>query len=95
MTVEAKRVDDIDGPDVAPGSFEFFDTSERKDAGMLYACPCGCKRVGALYFRPHPSPAWQWDCNREHPTLSPSIHDQPKGKTHWHGHLKAGRWKSC
>ncbi len=34
-------------------------------------------------------PVWQWDGNREAPTLSPSIlhHSRPE----WHGWMRAGR----
>jgi hypothetical protein len=37
----------------------------------------------------HPRPMWQWDGNREAPTLNPSIlhHSNPP----WHGYLRAGQ----
>ena len=36
-------------------------------------------------------PAWQWDGNREAPTLTPSIAcGMPKG-CDWHGYMTAGR----
>jgi hypothetical protein len=93
MNVKAQLVDDIEN---APaGSFEFYKSGEREIAGMIYCCPCGCRKLGALAFRPHPSPSWEWDGNKEQPTLSPSVHDIPNGKTHWHGYLRAGVWESC
>jgi hypothetical protein len=96
MNVKATLVDDIDSVRATPGAFEFF-VKERggPPAGILYSCPCGCARVGALNFRPAPSPSWDWDGNREAPTLSPSVHDMPDGVTHWHGWLRAGTWESC
>lgn len=105
MRVKATRVDDIDVDGLPPGAFEFYDTATRKDAGMIYVCPCGCGRTGALNFResadvwdgilPAPDPSWVWDGNREAPTLFPSVHDNPGETTHWHGWLKAGVWESC
>ena len=62
---------------------------------MFYLCPCRCGRRGALGFRPAPSPSWQWDGDREKPTLSPSVHHILDGKTHWHGWLRTGVWESC
>ena len=40
-------------------------------------------------------PVWQWDGNREKPTLSPSIGCGPRPDFHWHGYLKAGRFEAC
>ena len=38
-------------------------------------------------------PAWQWDGNREAPTLSPSIlvHGGKGQSDRWHGFLRAGK----
>lgn len=36
--------------------------------------------------KPAQSPSWQWDGNRERPTLSPSIHTHG----HWHGWVRNG-----
>lgn len=40
---------------------------------------------------------WQWDGNRDAPTLSPSIHRLalPGYKPGWHGFMLAGRLESC
>ncbi len=91
--VAAKLCDDIEEVKAAPGAFEFFVSRESNGApaGMLYCCPCGCGRVGALAFKPAPSPSWHWDGNREKPTLSPSVHHVG----HWHGWLRDGVWVSC
>ena len=35
--------------------------------------------------------SWQWDGQRERPTLSPSILRFDV----WHGYLRAGRWEAC
>lgn len=90
-TVRATSVEDIDAPDAPACAFEFFSHKDREVAGMIYLCPCGCRRTGALHFRPHPSPSWEWDGNREAPTLSPSVHHVG----HWHGWLRAGIWETC
>jgi len=34
---------------------------------------------------------WEWDGNREAPTLSPSVHRPGT----WHGFIRAGRLESC
>lgn len=89
--VRATPVHDIDGDGLAPGSFEFFKTTDREVAGLIYVCPCGCGNLGSLNFRPHPSPSWEWDGNKEAPTLSPSVNHID----HWHGYLRAGVWISA
>lgn len=89
--VVATLVDDIDHGRTAPGSFEFYKSGDRYPAGMIYCCPCGCGRTGALAFRPAESPSWEWDGNRDKPTLQPSVHHVG----HWHGRLTAGVWLSC
>lgn len=100
MGVTARRVDDIDAAGNVPGAFEYYAEGDRAVAGMVYICPCGCGSHGDLPFRPatpaHPS--WQWDGNREAPTLDPSVHDiyrkDGQIKTHWHGWLRKGVWTS-
>ncbi|MBI1202526.1 MAG: hypothetical protein GC182_08450 [Rhodopseudomonas sp.] len=93
MGVKAQLVRDADeGP---AGGYELYKSGDRYPAGMIYQCPCGCKRIGALAFRPHASPSWEWDGNQEQPTLSPSVHDISNGKTHWHGYLRNGVWENC
>lgn len=94
MSVKARLVDDIDAADAQPGDFEFYKSGDRYPAGMTFVCPCGCGMLGALAFRPHPSPSWEWDGNEAAPTLKPSVHIIPDGKTHWHGWLTGGVWRS-
>jgi hypothetical protein len=99
--VKAARVDVVNS-ECAPGSFKFYvqgssvykkyaDTGDGVPHGMVYQCPCGCKNVGVLPFKPSPDRAsWGWDGNTEAPTLTPSVWD----KGHWHGWLRAGVWES-
>jgi len=57
--------------------------------------------IAMLYVAPpadgHPAPVWEWDGNKEAPTLSPSIRvlggkDQPD---RWHGYLRAGKLETA
>lgn len=89
--VKAQRFEDIDDVDKHAGAFEFYKQGDRYPAGMIYNCPCGCGTRGSLAFRPHASPSWEWDGNRDAPTLSPSVHHVG----HWHGWLRNGIWESC
>ncbi|MFA5897919.1 MAG: DUF6527 family protein [Hyphomicrobium sp.] len=89
--VKATRFENIDDVENMPGAFEYFRDGDRYPAGMIYTCPCGCGRIVSLDFRPHSSPSWEWDGNREAPTLSPSVHHVG----HWHGYLRNGVWESC
>lgn len=91
--VTATRVDDIEDVKAVPGAFEYYTSRESggAPAGIIYSCPCGCGRSGALAFRPAPSPSWHWDGNRDKPTLRPSVHHVG----HWHGWLRNGVWESC
>jgi hypothetical protein len=68
-----------------------------------FAAPCGELIVlplsadGApITKHGHAGPSWQWDGNREKPTLSPSIfvgmRDTPPG---WHGFVRAGVMETC
>lgn len=93
--VKATLVDDIDDNNT-PGAYEFFDGTkgDGRIHGMVYCCPCGCGVHGVLYFRRpdrkefHPS--WEWNGNKESPTLTPSVHHIG----HWHGWLRNGVWES-
>jgi len=85
---------DADDRVAIPGAF-WFVTYQGELAGMIYVCPCGCRRQGYLRFRGAPRPpeeadrpSWEWDGNREAPTLSPSV----LHRDHWHGYLRAGMW---
>ena len=95
MNIKAQLTEDTDDADASPGSFEYYKSGDREFGGMIFKCPCGCGQDQALSFRPHPSPSWEWDGNQESPTLTPSVHIMPDGKTHWHGWLKNGEWVPC
>ena len=97
----ATLIEDIgfDGP-VPPGAFEYF-SFLGPDGGILFGCPCGCGEMKSVSFRSERRPVWNWDGNREKPTLTPSINilqlDQA-GKQigeHWHGFLTDGEFRSC
>ena len=100
-SVPAVHVDDIDcdGP-VAAGEFVYF-SFHGPDAGILFGCPCGCGEMKSVSFRSERRPLWQWDGNREKPTLTPSINilqlDDAGNRIgeHWHGWLTAGEFLSC
>lgn len=87
--VTAELVNDID-VSKKPGAIEYFTSTERGIAGLLFKCPCGCGLMGALDFRPHESPSWDWNGDKEKPTLTPSVHTPG----HWHGFLTDGVWRS-
>ena len=59
---------------------------------ILCNCPCGCGSMMNLPIATGEKPEhkWQWDGNREHPTLAPSIRDM--NGCRWHGHLQNGIW---
>ena len=38
---------------------------------------------------------WEWDGNKEKPSLSPSIACGPEGERDWHGYMRAGRLEAC
>ena len=104
----AKLVDNFseleDRGDVPPGYFQFCSAyAGEPDVGLLFGCPCGCGEVSFVHIKPNPDghPTWNWNGNREAPTLTPSIlmhqmDDQGnKVGEHWHGFLTAGEFKSC
>jgi len=98
MDVEANHIPDteeIDGQ--PPGSFQFYLRGQagQEIGGLLYVCPCGCGQVGALHFKPDPSPSWDFDGNLDEPTLHPSVHHLINKETHYHGWLIKGIWKSA
>jgi len=87
-------------PGVA-GSFNFTtglsDPEDAPPRGLHFICPCGCGAHGAVQFRANAydqsHPSWEWDGNRESPTLSPSI--QRTTDCRWHGWLRDGFWVSA
>lgn len=86
-------VADIDGPDGAvAGAVEIIDYEG--GIGMAFRCPCGCGRDGYLPIRPPDDhgPSWEWNGDRQRPTLKPSI--QQVGGCRWHGYLRNGVWEN-
>lgn len=64
--------------------------------GITFICPCGCGSESWLPVdrRGRPGPSWEWDGNREAPTLTPSVFNSGM-PCQWHGWLRAGKWESC
>lgn len=105
----AEFVEDFGEDDtVNAGYFHFADGYDgTPDVALLFGCPCGCGALKAVNLKPYPAdkpdphPVWQWDGNRESPTLTPSIliHQMneraEKIGEHWHGFLTAGEFRSC
>lgn len=59
--------------------------------GLIIGCP-GCGKLTLLPFKPvEVGAAWEWDGDRDQPTLTPSIRhtDVTCG---WHGHLIRGKF---
>lgn len=101
--LSGELVEDVDAASEA-GQFEYYVYYSRPDliAGLLFICPCGCGELQGVGFSTEISgekPVWNWDGNREKPTLTPSINIlqlNDKGEKigeHWHGYLTAGRWR--
>lgn len=88
-------VDDLDsdaGRD--PGAIELRDL-DGELAGIAFRCPCGCGFDSWLPINgPEKDHGWNWDGNREAPTLTPSVL-QSGLPCQWHGYLTAGEWKKC
>lgn len=64
--------------------------------GIAFVCPCGCGNESYLPIdrQGHPGPSWDWDGDRERPTLTPSVFNTGM-PCQWHGWLTGGDWISC
>jgi hypothetical protein len=63
--------------------------------GFAFRCPCGCGFESWLPVnRSDGLGGWDWDGNREAPTLTPSIL-QSGLPCKWHGFLTAGEFVQC
>lgn len=86
--VKATVVEDIDDAPGVAGAIEL-----RADIvgceGVAMRCPCGCGRESWLALGREDHPSWEWDGNRDAPTLWPSVAFKDG---HWHGFLRAGMW---
>jgi hypothetical protein len=87
-------VDDIDNHPDDPGAVEIRSYPDGQVGGLAIRCPCGCGREGYLPVgADEPGPRWNWDGDRERPTLTPSV--LFRGGCQWHGFLTKGEWRSC
>ena len=106
-TVPAVFCEDWPDEGTPAGHWHFYVSRDVADgqepAGILFGCPCGCGQMNSVAFRASREgrPSWEWDGNREKPTLSPSINilqlDEAGKRTgeHWHGWLRDGVFQSC
>ena len=84
-----KMADDGTRKDLAPGTAQFVAGYTR----LIFVCPCGCGKVRSIPVGREQSPrCWQWDGDREAPTLTPSV--RVVGECGWHGFLTAGEWRA-
>jgi len=68
---------------------------EGDDLGMFIRYGASFEQTVHVYIHPEMEGHWQWDGNREAPTLSPSIRVHYQGEDGqdvelWHGFLRAG-----
>lgn len=92
--IAAVIIQDIDDHHDTPGAVEIREYPDGIVGGLAFICPCGCKREGYLPVETDtPGPRWDWDGNREHPTLKPSV--LFTGGCAWHGYLTHGEWRAC
>jgi len=75
-----------------PGAIELRDLEGRM-MGIAFRCPCGCGYTSWLPVTQEDR-GWEWDGNREAPTLTPSIL-QSGLPCKWHGYLTAGEFRPC
>lgn len=65
-----------------------------ENAAVSFMCPCGCGTPGCVpIMQDLGGSAWQWDGNKEEPTLIPSILRMQGCK--WHGFFTKGIWVTC
>ena len=67
------------------------DGSPGQISGIIFCCPCGCGEVSSVPVIGDRK--WNWDGNKETPTLTPSI--LKMSGCRWHGFLTAGEWRTC
>lgn len=78
---------------VNPGDFMF----DEGPKSLLFMCPCGGHKgefeEPKTFIPLHGPRKWDWNGNREKPTISPSIRRLDTCK--WHGHLVDGIFQPC
>lgn len=67
---------------------------------LLIRQPDGTERgwLSGIPLAPNPKEkiCWDWDGNKEAPTVTPSIHRLPNwNRPGWHGFMRAGKLESC
>jgi hypothetical protein len=88
--VPIRFVDSLVEDGVCPGDAKWFANGSVQTAGLNFVCPCGCGQVAGVSVEPG---RWQWDGNRERPTITPSI--QIMDGCRWHGFLTNGVFQRC
>lgn len=106
--VPATLFDSVEQAKGTPGGIAF----DEEGRGLWYVCPCGCNVADLLPFHVPGGkrPSWQWNGDRQRPTLQPSIHhrigradlkvkwdpnNEEHWETHWHGYLRNGVFEEC
>lgn len=96
MRVEAKNVGNQNWPS-NPGELIWTGRLGKEGIfGIVFCCPCGCGETGALALDVPGNEGeierWQWNGDRDKPTLTPSI--QKTTGCCWHGYLTDGFFTS-
>jgi len=85
--------------DMKPGDWQFVDSSNVDDAWIYIVIPNGTPEgsLAQLPLVPSTTDSWQWDGNKEAPTLTPSIlhHEHVGNPQSWHGYMTKGELKSA
>jgi hypothetical protein len=94
--VVAQCVEDLfDGPRI-PGAFKLYKNARHDPAGFSFWCPCGCGQMGSVRFKLEGQPhGWDWNGDREKPTVNPSILFARGEPGEWHGYMVDGVWRAC
>lgn len=82
---------DLDTRRERPGTATWANDKSGEAIALVYACPCGCKKIGIapISGKTKYSFTWIWDGNRDNPTLIPDI----TRKCGWFGTLERGIFK--
>lgn len=65
---------------------------------MIFTCPRDPERECTIAIKPQRNgvrASWEWDGNREAPTVSPSINCNGAAGCGWHGWIRKGVATSC
>jgi len=75
------------------GASQWQNGTDGNIAGLAFVCPCGCGSIGTTAVVKGFGTKWNWDGNKEFPTLTPSIQKLTACK--WHGYLTKGEFVPC